>query len=44
MAAIIMSDLLNIYHQVFLLLVTEMALFMLLVLPMPFSVRRRIFT
>lgn len=26
------------------LLVTEMALFMLLVLPMPFAVRRKIFT
>jgi hypothetical protein len=30
--------------QVFLLLVTEMALFMLLVIPMPFTIRRRIFT
>ncbi|KAM0808221.1 hypothetical protein AB5N19_08564 [Seiridium cardinale] len=32
------------YTLVFLLLVTEMALFMLLVIPMPFSLRRRIFT
>ncbi|KAK6065915.1 bap31 domain-containing protein [Seiridium cupressi] len=37
-------DLLTIFDQVFLLLVTEMALFMLLVIPMPFSLRRRIFT
>ncbi|KAK9420485.1 putative Endoplasmic reticulum transmembrane protein [Seiridium unicorne] len=37
-------DLLTILDQVFLLLVTEMALFMLLVIPMPFSLRRRIFT
>ncbi|RYP15454.1 hypothetical protein DL767_010321 [Monosporascus sp. MG133] len=32
------------YTLVFLLLVAEMALFMLLVIPMPFSIRRRIFT
>ncbi|RYP75298.1 hypothetical protein DL770_007447 [Monosporascus sp. CRB-9-2] len=32
------------YTLVFLLLVAEMALFMLLIIPMPFSVRRRIFT
>lgn len=30
--------------QVFMLLMTEMALFMGLILPMPFSVRRKIFT
>lgn len=30
--------------QVFLMLVTEMALFMLLVLPLPFTWRRKIFT
>lgn len=32
------------YTLVFLLLVTEMAVFMLLVIPLPFSLRRRIFT
>ncbi|RYP44366.1 hypothetical protein DL768_009168 [Monosporascus sp. mg162] len=32
------------YTLVFLLLVAEMALFMLLVIPLPFSLRRRIFT
>lgn len=32
------------YTLVFLLLVAEMALFMLLVVPLPFSLRRRIFT
>jgi hypothetical protein len=32
------------YTLVFLLLVSEMALFMLLVIPLPFSVRRKIFT
>ncbi|RYP17935.1 hypothetical protein DL765_004254 [Monosporascus sp. GIB2] len=32
------------YTLVFMLLVAEMALFMLLVIPMPFAIRRRIFT
>ncbi|KAH6634253.1 B-cell receptor-associated protein 31-like-domain-containing protein [Chaetomium sp. MPI-SDFR-AT-0129] len=32
------------YTLVFLLLVAEMALFMLLILPMPFSMRRKVFT
>lgn len=32
------------YTLVFLLLVAEMALFMLLILPLPFTVRRRMFT
>jgi len=32
------------YSLVFLLLVAEMAVFMMLVIPMPFSIRRRIFT
>jgi hypothetical protein len=30
--------------QVFVLLVLEMALFMLLIVPMPFNVKRKIFT
>ncbi len=37
-------DPLTLYTQVFLLLVAEMALFMLLVLPMPFAMKRRMFT
>lgn len=37
-------DLLTLYNQVFLLLVAEMGLFMLLVIPMPFTVKRRMFT
>ncbi|KAH8682175.1 B-cell receptor-associated 31-like protein [Xylariales sp. PMI_506] len=32
------------YTLVFLLLMTEMAVFMLLIIPMPFSIRRKIFT
>ncbi|KAH6657302.1 B-cell receptor-associated protein 31-like-domain-containing protein [Truncatella angustata] len=32
------------YTLVFMLLVTEMALFMLLVIPMPFGIRRKLFT
>ncbi|KAJ8113216.1 hypothetical protein ONZ43_g5203 [Nemania bipapillata] len=32
------------YTLVFLLLVAEMALFMLLVIPMPFTIKRRMFT
>ena len=39
-----MIDMLMWDNQVFLLLVAEMALFMLLVIPLPFSLRRRIFT
>ena len=39
-----MIDVLTVDDQVFLLLVTEMAVFMLLVIPLPFSLRRRIFT
>lgn len=34
----------NPWRQVFLLLVAEMALFMLLILPLPFSMRRKMFT
>jgi hypothetical protein len=30
--------------QVFMLLMAEMALFMLLIIPMPFSLKRRVFT
>ncbi|KAI0151601.1 B-cell receptor-associated protein 31-like-domain-containing protein [Xylariaceae sp. FL1272] len=37
-------DLLTTYDQVFLLLVAEMTLFMLLVIPMPFKVKRKMFT
>lgn len=37
-------DLLTLHDQVFLLLVAEMALFMLLVVPMPFTVKRKMFT
>ena len=39
-----MINILTVDDQVFLLLVTEMAVFMLLVIPLPFSLRRRIFT
>lgn len=34
----------NCVAQVFLLLVFEMALFMLLIIPLPFNVKRKIFT
>ncbi|KAI2603800.1 B-cell receptor-associated 31-like protein [Hypoxylon fragiforme] len=44
MAMITMMDLLMIDNQVFVLLVAEMSLFMLLVVPMPFTVRRKMFT
>ncbi|KAI2622520.1 B-cell receptor-associated 31-like protein [Hypoxylon sp. NC1633] len=37
-------DLLIIDNQVFILLVAEMTLFMLLVVPMPFTIRRKMFT
>ncbi|XXH05496.1 tRNA-dihydrouridine synthase 3 [Hypoxylon texense] len=37
-------DLLIVDNQVFVLLVAEMALFMLLVVPMPFTIRRKMFT
>ncbi|KAI1762339.1 B-cell receptor-associated 31-like protein [Hypoxylon sp. FL1150] len=37
-------DMLIVDNQVFVLLVAEMTLFMLLVVPMPFSVRRKMFT
>jgi len=40
----IAMDLLTVYNQVFLLLVAEMTLFMLLVIPMPFTVKRKMFT
>jgi hypothetical protein len=40
----IAMNLLTIPNQVFLLLVAEMALFMLLVIPMPFTVKRKMFT
>lgn len=39
-----MDLLLMVLDQVFLLLVAEMALFMLLVVPMPFGMRRKLFT
>lgn len=37
-------NILIVHTQVFLLLVAEMALFMLLVIPLPFTLRRKIFT
>lgn len=37
-------DLLIVDNQVFVLLVAEMTIFMLLVVPMPFTIRRKMFT